>query len=71
VVNEAFSAAGDQVATEADIDRALRLGAGHPVGPFERVAGLGGPAGVAARLRGLARTGGPRFEPAALLADLR
>ena len=71
VVNEAFSAAGDEVATEPDIDRALRLGAGHPVGPFERVAGLGGPAGVAARLRGLARAGGPRFEPSALLADLR
>ena len=27
------------VATEADIDRAMRLGAGHPRGPFEREAG--------------------------------
>lgn len=33
---EARRALADGVATEADIDLALRLGAGHPLGPFER-----------------------------------
>lgn len=36
---EARIAAADGVAPEADIDLAMRLGAGHPVGPFERRAG--------------------------------
>ena len=36
---EARLAADDGVASEADIDRAMRLGAGHPRGPFERAAG--------------------------------
>jgi 3-hydroxybutyryl-CoA dehydrogenase len=35
IVNEAYRAAGDDVASEADIDRAMRLGANHPFGPFE------------------------------------
>lgn len=35
IVNEAYRAAGDGVASEADIDRAMRLGANHPFGPFE------------------------------------
>jgi 3-hydroxybutyryl-CoA dehydrogenase len=36
---EARIAATDNVASEVDIDRAMRLGAGHPLGPFERAAG--------------------------------
>jgi 3-hydroxybutyryl-CoA dehydrogenase len=35
---EARRALADGVATEADIDLALRLGAAHPLGPFERQA---------------------------------
>ena len=35
VVNEAYRALGDRVATADDIDRAMQLGAGHPFGPFE------------------------------------
>ncbi len=38
---EARRALADGVATEADIDLALRLGAGHPIGPFERGAAGG------------------------------
>jgi 3-hydroxybutyryl-CoA dehydrogenase len=34
IVNEAFRALGDGVASEADIDRAMQLGANHPFGPF-------------------------------------
>jgi 3-hydroxybutyryl-CoA dehydrogenase len=70
IVNEAYRALGEGVATVADIDLALRLGAGHPVGPFERADGLGGPAGV---LDGLRRHShdGPRFEPAPALVAAR
>jgi 3-hydroxybutyryl-CoA dehydrogenase len=35
IANEAYRALGDNVATAADIDRAMRLGANHPFGPFE------------------------------------
>jgi 3-hydroxybutyryl-CoA dehydrogenase len=67
VVNEAFHALGEHVAAASDIDVALRLGAGHPVGPFERVERLGGAAAVADRLIGLAAVAGPRFAPAPAL----
>ena len=35
IVNEAYRALGEAIATEADIDRAMQLGANHPFGPFE------------------------------------
>jgi 3-hydroxybutyryl-CoA dehydrogenase len=67
VVNEAYRAVGDGVATAADIDLAMRLGANHPIGPFEQAEALGGPAAVLAALR--TQGDGPRFVPApALLA---
>jgi 3-hydroxybutyryl-CoA dehydrogenase len=68
IVNEAFRALGDGVASKDDIDLAMRLGAGHPSGPFQRATDLGGPGSVIAELRELAGEG-PRFDPApALLA---
>jgi len=63
IVNEAYRALGDRVATAADIDLALRLGAGHPMGPFERATAIGGPAAVLESLR-VHAAAGPRFEPA-------
>jgi 3-hydroxybutyryl-CoA dehydrogenase len=66
IINEAYRALGDGVATGADIDLAMRLGAGHPMGPFERATVLGGPAAVATGLRRHA-TNGLRFDPAAAL----
>jgi 3-hydroxybutyryl-CoA dehydrogenase len=68
IVNEAYQALGEHVAQRADIDLALRLGAGHPVGPFERVAELGGPSGVVAGLSRF-RGNGPRFDPAPALVQ--
>jgi 3-hydroxybutyryl-CoA dehydrogenase len=64
IVNEAHRAAADGVAPPEAIDLALRLGAGHPEGPFERWAGRGGAPAI---LRGLERwrEAGPRFVPAA------
>jgi 3-hydroxybutyryl-CoA dehydrogenase len=68
VVNEAYRALGDGVASADDIDLALRLGAGHPAGPFERSAALGGPTTVVARLERLS-SAGPRFVPAPTLLE--
>ena len=66
IVNEAFRSVGDGVASAIDIDLAMRLGASHPSGPFERAADLGGPAAVRAALREFANRG-PRFDPAPAL----
>ena len=41
IVNEAYHAAGESVANAPDIDRAMKLGANHPLGPFERAGELG------------------------------
>jgi 3-hydroxybutyryl-CoA dehydrogenase len=59
VVNEAWHALGEGVATRDDIDLALRLGAAHPIGPVERTDQLGGPRVVAARMRDLGREPAP------------
>jgi 3-hydroxybutyryl-CoA dehydrogenase len=42
VVDEASRALEDGVASKSDIDLALRLGAAHPIGPFERIERLRG-----------------------------
>jgi 3-hydroxybutyryl-CoA dehydrogenase len=68
VLAEAWRALGDGIATEADIDLAMRLGAGHRVGPFERTAELGGPVALVAAITAIPIPG-PRFEmPSNLLA---
>ncbi len=41
IINEAYHAAGEGVAQPPDIDRAMKLGANHPSGPFEHAAHLG------------------------------
>jgi 3-hydroxybutyryl-CoA dehydrogenase len=66
IVNEAYAALGDGVATADDIDRAMRLGARHPLGPFERAAQMGGPGAIVEALGRYAEAG-PRFEPAGAL----
>jgi 3-hydroxybutyryl-CoA dehydrogenase len=63
VVNEAWHALGDGVATTDDIDLALRLGAAHPAGPFERTESMGGREAVAEALGQMAESD-RRFEPA-------
>jgi 3-hydroxybutyryl-CoA dehydrogenase len=63
IVNEAYRALGDRVAAADDIDRALRLGASHPFGPFEwaRRTGLHE---VALSLDGLSDEDADTFRPA-------
>jgi 3-hydroxybutyryl-CoA dehydrogenase len=41
IINEAYQAVGEGVAQPPDIDRAMKLGASHPHGPFDRVGQLG------------------------------
>jgi 3-hydroxybutyryl-CoA dehydrogenase len=63
IVNEAYRALGDGVAPADDIDRALKLGAGHPFGPLEwaRERGL---AEVALSLDALSDDDADTFRPA-------
>ncbi len=68
IVVEAYRALGDEVAAAADIDLALRLGAGHPVGPFERADAMGGAGAVLERLAGESARG-PRFVPSPALVS--
>jgi 3-hydroxybutyryl-CoA dehydrogenase len=63
IANEAYRARDEGVASEDDIDRALRLGAGHPAGPFERWADRGGATAIRDRLDNYADHR-PRFVPA-------
>jgi len=71
IVNEAFRALGDRVAVADDIDRAMKLGANHPFGPFEwaRDTGL---TEVAAMLDQLSADDTDAFRPALpLLREVR
>jgi 3-hydroxybutyryl-CoA dehydrogenase len=61
ILAEAWRALGDGIATEHDIDQAMRLGAGHRVGPFERTEELGGPAALVATLDAIPLPA-PRFD---------
>jgi 3-hydroxybutyryl-CoA dehydrogenase len=64
--NEAFYMLEEGIATAADIDKALKLGLNHPMGPFE----LGDLVGLDVRLsilEYLHKTLGEKFRPAPLL----
>jgi 3-hydroxybutyryl-CoA dehydrogenase len=64
--NEAFYMLQEGVASAADIDRALKLGLNHPMGPFELVDLVGLDTRLAI-LRFLHRTLGEKFRPCPLM----
>jgi len=66
IINEAYHAAGEAVAQPPDIDRAMKLGANHPHGPFERAAQIG-LRPVVTGLRNLEQRYGERFRVAPAL----
>jgi 3-hydroxybutyryl-CoA dehydrogenase len=68
IANEAFFALAEGVASEADIDRAMELGANHPVGPIARARRLG-LGEVRRRLEALVVAEGDRFQPAPGIAE--
>jgi 3-hydroxybutyryl-CoA dehydrogenase len=71
IVNEAYRALGDRVATADDIDRAMKLGANHPFGPFEW-AGQTGLEEIAVMLDQLSADDSDAFRPALpLLREIR
>jgi len=63
IVNEAYRALGDRVASAGDIDLAMKLGANHPFGPFEWAARTGLQE-VALSLDGLSDEDADTFRPA-------
>ena len=67
---EAMRMVEEGTASAADIDKAMRLGYGHPMGPLE----LADLVGLDARLNNLRsmheRSGNPLYEPPAVLVDL-
>ena len=68
IVNEAFLALSEGVATAEDIDRAMKLGANYPKGPFEWSEEIG--AGeIVRRLDGLRETHGDSYLAAPLLRE--
>jgi 3-hydroxybutyryl-CoA dehydrogenase len=69
IINEAYTAVGEGVAEPADVDRAMKLGANHPHGPFERAGQLGLRA-VIEGLRSLEDRYGERFRIARTLWDI-
>ncbi len=67
IINEAVSALSDSIATAADIDTALKLGANYPLGPLEWADNLT-PEVVLAVMRALQyEYGEDRYRPAPLL----
>jgi len=69
IINEAYLAVGEGVAEAGDIDRAMKLGANHPYGPFER-AGQLGLRSVIDGLRDLEARYGERYQVARTLWDI-
>jgi 3-hydroxybutyryl-CoA dehydrogenase len=68
--NAAMRLVEEGVASASDVDKAMRLGYGHPMGPLE----LADLVGLDARLNNLrsmqARSGGPEYQPPAILERL-
>jgi 3-hydroxybutyryl-CoA dehydrogenase len=69
IINEAYQAVGEGVAEPADVDRAMKLGANHPYGPFERAGELG-LRSVVEGLRDLEARYGERYRIARTLWDI-
>jgi 3-hydroxybutyryl-CoA dehydrogenase len=67
--NEAFHMLAEGVASARDIDKALRLGLNHPMGPFE-LADLVGLDTRLSILQHLHKTLGDKFRPSPLLEEL-
>jgi 3-hydroxybutyryl-CoA dehydrogenase len=70
IINEAYLALGDHVASDADIDTAMRLGTNYPRGPLEWSRKIGLPTCVAL-LEGFERViADGRYIPARSLAAI-
>jgi 3-hydroxybutyryl-CoA dehydrogenase len=70
LVNEATLLVEQAIASPSDIDTALRLGMGHPAGPFEVLDEIGAPRALATLDMLADRTRDPRYRATALLRRL-
>ena len=69
IINEAYLALSEGVATTEDIDRAMKLGANYPKGPFEWAIEIG-PNQILQTLNSLRTTYGEAYLPAATIRKL-
>jgi 3-hydroxybutyryl-CoA dehydrogenase len=69
MINEAFFAWGDGLATPEDIDKGMVLGCNHPIGPLA-LADLVGNETLLRVIEGLHRELGDKYRPAPLLVQL-
>jgi 3-hydroxybutyryl-CoA dehydrogenase len=69
LINEAYRAVEERVASPQDVDTAIKLGVNHPLGPFERAGQLGLRAVVEGlrRQHQAARLSGDQYEVAPIL----
>jgi 3-hydroxybutyryl-CoA dehydrogenase len=68
-MGEAIRMREEGVATEADIDKAMRLGFGHPMGPFQ-IMDLSGLDVLIDSLEGMLQSYGERFRPPQLMRNM-
>jgi 3-hydroxybutyryl-CoA dehydrogenase len=68
-MSEAIRMREEGVATEADIDKAMRLGFGHPMGPFQ-IMDLSGLDVLLDSLEGMLQSYGERFRPPQLMRNM-
>jgi 3-hydroxybutyryl-CoA dehydrogenase len=69
MINEAFYALGEGVATAEDIDKGMVLGCNHPIGPLA-LSDLIGNDTLLRVMEGLHRELGDKYRPAPLLRKL-
>jgi len=69
MINEAFFALGEGVASAEDIDKGMVLGCNHPIGPLA-LADLVGLETLLRVMEGLHRELGDKYRPAPLLVKL-
>jgi 3-hydroxybutyryl-CoA dehydrogenase len=69
IINEAYLALSEGVATAEDIDRAMKLGANYPKGPFEWAKEIG-PTQILQTLNSLRTTHGEAYLPATTVREL-
>ena len=70
MINEAIGLVETGVATVADIDKAMKLGANHPMGPLELGDFIGLDVCLAIMETLLSETGDPKYRPALLLKKM-
>ena len=70
MINEAVSVLAEGVASAEDIDKAMKLGAGHPMGPLALADLIGNDVNLAIMQQLYSETGDPKYRPHPLLKKM-